>query len=183
MMTAKAPNESHDQLTSARRALRDVARTMMIDARAGKQGKPDKQALAGLLDTRLVRASWTLRRLPDRERGFLQLRGSMWPEIAADGGTYAAPGMTSYQARRQVRLSAGEIDQMQPTLDLLQLLPDREDRKIAFYAAWHQDGEPGGRVPWAKVRRSTGLALSRWTFKRRYEGALLWLAALIALQM
>ncbi|WP_262689822.1 hypothetical protein [Kordiimonas aestuarii] len=168
-----------ETLSIGRRALAETAKAI----RAQGGGRPDKDALVRLLEDRLVCASWTLRRLPDRERGFLQLRGSMWPGMLADSATYASQGLTSFQARARVRITAQEVDAMQPTLDLLQLLPDKEDRRIVFFAAWHQDGETGGRIPWARVRRSTGLSLSRWTFKRRYEAALRWLAALITLSI
>ncbi|WP_417464562.1 hypothetical protein [Kordiimonas sp.] len=171
-----------------RRAFADTARE--IARSIPGDGRPPKDMLIPVVEARMVSAAWTLRRLPDRERGFLRARQSYWPETMADGGTYAGAGLTSFQARFRARIRAEEIDAMQPTLDLLLLLPDREDREILFFGAWHQDGELGGRIPWAKVRRSlpAGKAgntgnLSRWTLKRRYAGALSWLAALIALQL
>jgi len=142
----------------------------------------DKEALAQLVEKRLVGATWTLRRLPDRERGFLHMRGALWPEMMAEAGSYPAAPVSSVAARSRVRLSPKEIDQMQPALDLLTLLPDILDRQILFWTAWHQDGEVQARVPWAKVRRSLGVSASRWTLKRRYEAGLQWLGALVALQ-
>lgn len=170
-----------------RRALADTARQIARTAAPAGGGRPTKEMLIPVVEARLVCAAWTLRRLPDRERGFLRSRGSYWPDTMADGGTYAGAGLTSFQARFRARIQADEIDAMQPTLDLLLLLPDREDREILFFGAWHQDGETGGRIPWAKVRRSLSGKkngnLSRWTLKRRYSSALSWLAALIALQL
>lgn len=173
-----------------RRALVDTARDIARAVTYCGGSRPDKEALIPVVEARLVSAAWTLRRLPDRERGFLRARQSYWPEMMADGGTYVGAGLTSFQARFRARIQADEIDTMQPTLDLLLLLPDKEDREILFFGAWHQDGETGGRIPWAKVRRSlpTGRPgktgnLSRWTLKRRYTGALSWLAALIALRL
>jgi len=142
----------------------------------------DKEMLAPLVEKRLVEAAWTLRRMPDRERGFLHMRGSLWPEMLPEAGHYPASPISSIAARRRVRINPREIDQMQPTFDLLTLLPDILDRQILFWTAWHQDGETQARIPWAKVRRSLGITVSRWTLKRRYEAGLLWLAALIALQ-
>ncbi len=173
------------------RDLRKTARS--LQEAAGKpastvaQGpKPVKAepeaALAALIETRMVNAAWVLRRLPDREKGFLRMRGALWPETLAEPGTYPRAAMSAFEARRRVRISAAEIDQMQPTLDLLLLLPDITDRQIVFWAAWHQEGETGNRISWVKVRRSLGLTLSRWTLKRRYEASLMWLAALVALQ-
>jgi hypothetical protein len=174
---AKPENQGEGRLTSGRIALRQTVRALALD----HAQRPDKAALVPLVEARLVAATWTLRRLPDRERGFQRMRGSLWPETLADGSTYAAEGLTSFQARLKARPTAAEIDAMQPTLDLLLLLPDVEDRRIVFFACHHQDGETGGRIPWARVRRTSGLGLSRWTFKRRYEAALRWLASLIFL--
>jgi hypothetical protein len=71
---------------------------------------------------------------------------------------------------------------MQPALDLLQLLPDPADRKLLFWASWHQDGEVQVKLPWAKVRRSLDSGQSRWTMKRRYDNGLRWLASIILAQ-
>lgn len=172
-------NTGDRALTSGRLALRHTARALARDFAT----RPDKEALMPVIEARLVSATWTLRRLPDRERGFQRLRGSLWPDTLPDGTSYAAPGLSSFQARLRARPTAAEIDTMQPMLDLLLLLPDAEDRRLVFFACHHQDGETGGRIPWARVRRSSGLNLSRWTFKRRYEAALRWLAALIFLQI
>lgn len=142
----------------------------------------DQKRLMGVIEEKLVNATWVLRRMPDRERGFLKMRGALWPEMQNEAGRYPRASMSSFEARWKTRISAAEVDAMQPMLDLLLLLPDVSDRHLIFWAAWHQDGEVQTRVPWAKVRRSMGVNLSRWTFKRRYEAALTWLAALIILQ-
>ncbi|MBO6505174.1 MAG: hypothetical protein JJ850_10355 [Kordiimonadaceae bacterium] len=139
-------------------------------------------ALTELVETRLVNAAWTLRRLPDRERGLLSMRTMIWPDAHASAGDYAPVSLTSLQARLRTRIDPRDIDQMQPTLDLLPLLPDATDRQLLFWAAWHQDGERQAKLPWAKVRRSMGASLSRWTLKRRYENGLKWLASIILAQ-
>lgn len=151
-------------------------------AAAFKPSEEKVLAVREQVETRLVNATWTLRRLPDRERGFMRMRTMMWPDAANDSGGYAPPAMTSLQARRNARIDPKDIDQMQPSLDLLALLPDLTDRQIVFWAAWHQDGERSAKIPWAKVRRSMGSDLSRWTLKRRFEAGLDWLARLICLQ-
>lgn len=142
-----------------------------------------KEELMPRVEARLVNATWVLRRMPDRERGFLNMRTMLWPESVSEPGSYPSVDISSYEAKRRLRISAQEVDQMQPALDLLQLLPDITDRQLLFWTCWHQDGEVQARIPWAKVRRSMGGTLSRWTMKRRYEAALLWIAALIALQV
>ncbi|NVJ97094.1 MAG: hypothetical protein HWE25_03020 [Alphaproteobacteria bacterium] len=169
------------------RGLKDAALSLLDEARCraaggGKAGCLERTDVLPLLEDRLVSAAWTLRRLPDREARFLKARGSWWPEMQAEAGAYANEGMTSFTARHRVRITAQEIDVMQPSLDMLLLLPDREDRQLLFWAAWHQNGERLARIPWAKVRRSLGGNLSRWTLKRRYEAGLEWLAGLVLLQ-
>lgn len=134
------------------------------------------------IETRLVEATWTLRRLPDRERGFLSVRGMIWPDAPTGAGDYGPEPMSAMRARRSARIDPREIDRMQPTLDLLLLLPDLNDRKLLFWAAWHQDGEKQPRLPWSKVRRSMVSNQSRWTLKRRYENGLKWLASIILAQ-
>ena len=185
-MPALHVNQSSSLRRSAHQGepmLRETAHTILGLVNWPDGVRPDKTMLMPVIEARLISAAWTLRRLPDRERGFLRLRGALWPEMAADsGGGHAEDGMTTFQARRQVRITAAEIDAMQPTLDLLLLLPDLEDRKLLFWAAWHQDGETMARIPWAKVRRSLGINLSRWTLKRRYEAGQAWLEALVLLQ-
>lgn len=163
------------------RSLQKTA-TSMIEAVGTPSSDNKQQALIPLIEKRMVNATWVLRRLPDKERGFLRMKGALWPETASDASSYPRDSMSVFEARRRVRISAQEIDHMQPSLDLLLLLPDLTDRHIVFWTAWHQDGEVQTRVPWIKVRRSMGVGLSRWTLKRRYEAALQWLSALIALQ-
>ena len=141
-----------------------------------------KESLAPLVESRLVGATWTLRRMPDREKGFLRMRGSLWPEMQAEPGSYPDANVGYTASRKASRITPREIDQMQPALDLLTLLPDLLDRQILFWTAWHQNGEAQARIPWAKVRRSMNSSASRWTLKRRYDAGILWLAALVALQ-
>ncbi len=143
----------------------------------GEQASLD--ALIDLVEARLVNATWTLRRLPDRDRGLLSMRTMIWPDANASAGDYAPASLTSFQARKRARIDPKDIDQMQPTLDLLPLLPDVTDRQLLFWAAWHQGGERQAKLPWAKVRRSMGVSLSRWTLKRRYENGLKWLSSII----
>ena len=162
-------------LESARRFLQE-------NAGSARDREAALEDLVRSLESRFVEATWTLRRLPDRERSFLSLSTMVWPDAISTAGDYAPNSMTSLQARRRARIDPKEIDRMQPTLDLLPLLPDITDRQLLFWTAWHQDGECQAKLPWAKVRRSLGLSLSRWTMKRRYENGLKWLAGMILMQ-
>lgn len=169
---------------TADRHLRKTAHRLIEEAACSRAGRgfadmPGVEDIISRLEIDMVNAAWTLRRLPDREAGFLTLRGALWPETASEPGGYAPEPLTSFQARRRVRIAAAEIDRMQPTLDLLRLLPELADRRLLFWAAWHQNGEVSCRIPWAKVRRSLETDLSRWTMKRKYQDALTWLARII----
>lgn len=155
-----------------------VIKETALSARVGDS----EAALVHEIERRLVSATWTLRRLPDKERGFLRLRTSVWPEGAPEAGDYPGEDLNYLASRKRCRISALEIDAMQPALDLLTLLPDVQDRKILFWGAWHQNGETQSRIPWVKVRRSMDVTSSRWTLKRRYAAGLKWLAALVELQ-
>ena len=165
---------------------RDFKKTckQITDEGAVLLGVPDNStdALMPRVEGRLVNATWVLRRLPDKDSGPQRMRGMLWPETVAEAGTYAPISLSPFEAKRRLQISAKDIDAMQPALDLLQLLPDIEDRQLVFWACWHQEGEVQARIPWAKVRRSMGGTLSRWTLKRRYESALRWLASIIAMQ-
>ncbi|MBL4790761.1 MAG: hypothetical protein JKY60_17500 [Kordiimonadaceae bacterium] len=167
---------------SANKICAESRRALSAQDRLVQKGPVGKHEIAPVMEARLVTAAWTLRRLPDRERGFLRMRGAVWPEMAREPGNYTSVDMSDFAARRSLRIAPAEIDAMQPTLDLLLLLPDLMDRQILFWTAWHQDGEVLTRIPWAKVRRSLGVTMSRWTLKRHYEAGLLWLAAIIAMQ-
>jgi hypothetical protein len=191
----RAFSPPHRRTSSRTRGERDLA-AAAIDIRQetersnivknihdGRQSAEDEQArIRDRIERRLVTATWTLRRLPDRERSFLRMGTMLWPESVSAPGTYARQDMSALQARRNMRIDPADIDAMQPTLDLLLLLPDVLDRQILFWAAWHQDGEPQAKLPWAKIRRSLGVDLSRWSLKRRNDGGLAWLARLVLLQ-
>lgn len=180
------PMTTHTPGTDAAAALHAEVLTEVLSGAHRSEGMSFEDRLVQLvqkIDHRLVSAAWTLRRLPDRERGFMRMRTMLWQEGPAEAGTYAPDSMTTLQARRQGRIEAREIDAMQPTLDLLPLLPDVTDRQILFWAAWHQDGEPSAKIPWAKVRRSMGVDLSRWTLKRRNDAGLRWLAQIVIAQV
>ncbi|UTW56152.1 hypothetical protein [Kordiimonas sp. SCSIO 12610] len=140
------------------------------------------ETLKDRVEARLINATWTLRRMPDREAGFLYARQSIWPETVMSKYTDMPAKLSSLQTRKKIRPNAREIDDMQPALDLLLLLPDVADRKLLFWAAWHQAGEKQTRIPWAKVRASLQTNASRWTMKRKYDDGLKWLASIIALQ-
>lgn len=180
---ASLGSSSHTPATSSAMSSSMSSSGADADGGNGRPGRDERLCmLVEKIETRLVEATWTLRRLPDRERGLLSVRGMIWPDAPTAAGDYGPAPMSAMRARRSARIDPKEIDRMQPTLDLLLLLPDLNDRKLLFWAAWHQDGEQQARLPWAKVRRSTASDQSRWTLKRRYENGLKWLASIILAQ-
>lgn len=133
-----------------------------------------------VLEARLIRATWTLRRLPDKEKGYLASKG---PAVVIDGED--DPEQTAFDARLRARISRVELDDYQEALDLLLVLPDTADRQLVFWTAWAQEGLAYQRIQWAQVARyiakySDGnryAAASRWTLKRNYERSLEFIAA------
>ena len=171
--------------TALSATMRDLAQECGIAHRPENPAQ-DTDSVSAMLETRLVEATWTLRRLPDREAGFLYSRGVLWPamDIPADTeeeDTKKAKDILTglIECRKRTGLSPKAIDRMQPMLDCLRLIPDLEDRRIVFWGCWHQDGAVQNRIPWAKVRRSLGQDMSRWTLKRRYQGGIDWLARIL----
>lgn len=134
------------------------------------------------IESRLVTAVWTLRRLPDRERAYFNSDSAKWPEYKKEYPEGYDPKKGASKLKRPSAPSPLEIDDMQPALDLLLILPDVTDRRLVFWACYHQEGERMARIPWARVRSSLGTNLSRWTMKRRYDDALRWLAAALELR-
>lgn len=157
----------HDQA----QGIRDAAE------RSGSTLGP-REAIRAEVERRLVEATWTLRRLPDRESGYIYNSGVFWPDMRKERSDYLEP-VSSVGLRKKSPPTAAEVSRMQPALDLMLLLPCKDDRRLVFFAAYHQDGEPSVRISWSKVRRSLDVNASRWTLKRNYDSALMFLAGCI----
>ncbi len=137
----------------------------------------------------LVEATWTLRRLPDKERAWVYGSTVMWPAMAPNGFEgYGRGDITSFQQRRRTAPTPKQIDNYQPILDWLQWLPDVTDRRVLFWATWHLGGMARvcerEALPWAKVRASMGVrpgarGYSRWSLKRRHSSSLLFIAKIL----
>ncbi|MBL4791324.1 MAG: hypothetical protein JKY60_20530 [Kordiimonadaceae bacterium] len=122
------------------------------------------------VEARLVLAAWTLRKSKSKNLKPADAKAA-WPEIARERGRDYPESQTPFAARLSVRSSKAAVDDEQPALDMMLLIDDIPTRHLVFWAVWHQDGEVGP-IPWEKVRGSLGVNMSRWTFKRRYDGAL-----------
>jgi len=137
-----------------------------------------------VVETRLVRAAWTLRRMPDRETGWLANK-TQWPDTAkSPEEAYGYEDISAFEVRLKARLSSREVDDMQPALDMLDVLPDIRDKQLLFWVAWHQEGELLERIPWTAIKRSLAewapsnsyAGLSRWTLKNYYSSGIEFLA-------
>lgn len=163
-----------------------------------RESETELSRMRSRLETALCQAFWTLRRLPDRELGWIY--GSdraKWPEVRKDyhrdhnppppkGATLQPTNGRDMDYATQVlvkiRPTAAEISAMQPALDMLQLLPDNADKKLVSAVLWHWQGEPGGYIYWAEIRpwlRGRLVTAHRRTLMRHYERSLDWLAQLV----
>ena len=149
-----------------------------------KPRQHDIDAITANVETRLVSAAWALRRMPDKEAGWLA-------SVSATPTPPADPEEADYfKTRLSARISAKAVDDMQPALDLLLMLPDTRDRQLLFWASWHQAGELLTRIPWGPVRVSmvrhsplnNYTARSSKSLKRYYDNSLEFLAHCIANQ-
>lgn len=133
---------------------------------------------------RLVAAQWVLRRMTDREMGWLYgADRAKWPAVRPDyhGGS---DDIAVLKARLASRPTAQEISDMQPALDMLQLLPHISDRKLVAAVAWHFEGDLGSKIYWDEVRpwlRGRLATAHPRTLKRHYDRSIDWLAELVVI--
>ena len=144
---------------------------------------------ASQVEAFLVEATWTLRRLPDKERAWLYGSTVMWPATMPGGFEGYGRGVeSSLMQRRRSSPMPKEIDRYQGVLDWLQWLPDVTDRRVIFWACWHLAGiarsKDSDALPWGRVRASMGIqsgarGYSRWALKRRHASSLLFIAKIL----
>jgi hypothetical protein len=134
----------------------------------------DRSALAEI-EARLFEAIRTLRRLPDRERGYLQGLRARWPEPLRDFWDEWAlaierGGFEAMRARPPAP-SPAAIDRMLPTLHWLSWL-DKDERRIVSLRALG--------VSWWQIASRMGR--SERTAQRRHEQGLKMIAARLAME-
>jgi hypothetical protein len=135
---------------------------------------PDRSALPEI-EARLFEAIRTLRRLPDRERGYLQGLKARWPEPLRDfwdewANVIERGGFEAMRAQPPAP-SPAAIDRMLPTLHWLTWL-DKDERRIVFLRAFG--------VSWWQIASRMGR--SERTAQRRHEQGLKIIAARLALE-
>jgi len=132
---------------------------------------------ADIIEERLTEATWTLARLPDRELAMVR-GGNSWPEYRLEHDKDYKEELTPLQQRLRTVPTSGEIDRMQPSLDLLQHIAEDQIRRIVFWACssrfgemMTKSGQPNYPL-WEMVAQRLNLDMSERTIRRRYRQGL-----------
>ncbi len=128
---------------------------------------------------RIVAAVWTLDRLQHPDSRWLGSSVTSWPDHIRDYAGNGDPLKRYENDPPRIRPSGYEIDEMQPALDLMQLLPQIDDRHLVHYGSLYQYGQVAPRIPWGKVRTSLEkekpknryIRLERTTLWRHYNSS------------
>jgi hypothetical protein len=137
---------------------------------------PDRASVAKAMlavEDRLVRAFWTIARLPGERLGG---NGRCGIDYAPDPGDLtgysdAAGGKWESVAPRPPIPSAKEIDDAKAALDWLLLIEDERLRRVLVAGATSKRGDARRGVPWPRLRRSLGSYTERH-LRRKYQEAL-----------
>jgi len=126
------------------------------------------EVLTRRIEERLVEAAWTLARLPDRERAWIygQTRHGMDYVNERSDDEDAVP-----RPMRPAAPSPGAISRWSEALDWLRCLSP-EQARLVFGAVLSRRGDMARRISWEKVRRLSGLQVSRQRLSVLYDRAL-----------
>lgn len=143
---------------------------------APRATKPGGRSGLAEIEARLFEAIRTLRRLPDRERGYLQGLRAKWPETLRDfmdewANAIERGGFEPMRARAPAP-SPAAIDRMLPTLAWLRWLGP-EDRRVISLRAFG--------VSWWKI--AARMDRCERTAQRRHERSLKIIAARLAIEL
>jgi hypothetical protein len=128
-----------------------------------------------LVEKRLIEAADTLRRMSDREWGWLYKSKTYWPDVkqteaeifsnaVENGGLHAAMEEPYVPAARDA------IGRYWETVDWYKFVKEPADRKITWAVAVSLT-RPNKLVSWGMVKNSTGIYLHYTTLARRYKSA------------
>lgn len=126
------------------------------------------------VEERLVEAMLVMRRMGDREAGWLRVK-SAWPDIVREYevGDYDARGYLGTSSDiplRPLPASRRDVDAMEEAFGWVQAAPERDRRLIALAIGSLAQGEK--RVPWSQLLRPMGLKLGQHGLRKRYERAM-----------
>lgn len=124
------------------------------------------------VEERLVQAVLVMRRLSDREAGWLRVK-ACWPDIVrernlgdydARGGEMEAPTLRPLPATRR------DIAEMEEAFAWVLAAKEQDRRLIALAIGALAQGEK--RIPWMRLRKPMGIKLGAHGLRKRYERAM-----------
>jgi hypothetical protein len=129
------------------------------------------------VEERLIEAWGFLRRMPDREAGWLRPSiMSLWQQVSMTAEERAA----AYQIDgddydrdvlpRPPGLRSVEVDRMEEALNWLRHVPERDRRLVGFAIERLERGE--ARVPWRDLMRPMGVVRGEHGLRKRYSRAI-----------
>lgn len=126
------------------------------------------------VEERLVEAMLVMRRLSDREAGWLRVKAS-WPDIVREheAGDYDARGYLGNSSDiplKPLPATRRDIAEMEEAFAWVLAAKGRDRRLIALAIGALARGEK--RVPWGKLLRPMGLKLGQHGLRKRYERAM-----------
>lgn len=126
------------------------------------------------VEERLVEAMLVMRRLSDREAGWLRVKAS-WPDIVREheAGDYDARGYLGNSSDiplKPLPATRRDIAEMEEAFAWVLAAKERDRRLIALAIGALARGEK--RVPWGKLLRPMGLKLGQHGLRKRYERAM-----------
>ncbi|MGC4252447.1 MAG: hypothetical protein QM605_13555 [Sphingobium sp.] len=126
------------------------------------------------VEERLVEAMLVMRRLSDREAGWLRVKAS-WPDIVREheAGDYDARGYLGNSSDiplRSLPATRKDIGLMEEAFGWVMAAKPEDRRLIALAIGALSRGEK--RVPWMKLRKPMGIKLGAHGLRKRYERAM-----------
>jgi hypothetical protein len=126
------------------------------------------------VEERLVEAMLVMRRLSDREAGWLRVKAS-WPDIVREheAGDYDARGYLGNSSDiplKPLPATRRDIAEMEEAFAWVLAAKERDRRLIALAIGALARGEK--RVPWGRLLRPMGLKLGQHGLRKRYERAM-----------
>lgn len=139
------------------------------------EASPDRASVAKAMlavESRLVKAFWTIARLPGERLGGNGRCGLDYVPERGDWSGYAdaAGGKWESVAPRPPIPSARDIDQAKEALDWLLLVPNEALRRIIVVGATAKRGDVGRGVPWPRLRHTLGNYTERHLRNKYQEG-------------
>ncbi|SCW77497.1 hypothetical protein SAMN02927924_02803 [Sphingobium faniae] len=126
------------------------------------------------VEERLVEAMLVMRRLSDREAGWLRVKAS-WPDIVGEPepGDYDARGYLGNSSDiplRPLPATRNDIAMMEEAFAWVMAAKAEDRRLIALAIGALARGEK--RVPWMRLRKPMGIKLGAHGLRKRYDRAM-----------